>query len=1485
MKITLKKRIATLILGLVFAFCFAFAGVSIFKTQADAVVYPKNKVELYQLAPSENLYEGYIIKTSNGELVVIDGGADTDADPAYIDAALTAVAGREDYTVKYWFLSHAHNDHIYELAKLLNYNEIDFTIENIVFDFPNFIKTGTIWHPDFVTYNTANPSNTTHSDLSITAWETLKTGLENYATKKGLTYTADSYYEELNGKIVNAETIAKGQVITVDDVDFEILQTWSTRDTQVNSNSMIIRMWVDGQSVLFLNDATVESGNRLIETYGRDFLKSDIVQMAHHGQNGTAKNVYDAVDAKVRLWPCFSAVWAGESEIYQTKEVRSWVGLPENASDFVQTEYDLVAGLCQTPADATSVSSWEQVLDGMKMELPYLPVYEHDFFMNEGASIRTNSNSTGIRFSATLTSYDPDTQYGFVIAPKNWLDALNVSENYAKSLIDTYGTAEEDGVILLTSKVHQVYNHFEINGSIANILDQNIDLDFIGVAYAYKDGVYTDAYLGGLSDITRNVVQVAAAARNDYDNDGYEYTSDELKVIDGFMSTATGSSEITLAFTQETVDMTVFESKTLSITSNVPSDYAIWSSSAADVISVDNGVVTAHKVGSAEITVKNAGKTATCTVTSVAEQNAIVSFSNDASEKIIRDVPTEVRPSRRSGGLVEAEWLDSYKGANGVVKVTSKSGTTGDGIADVRIELPVAIEKGATIKFLIENTDAKYFYFYDGTSDSRIKDYYSSTTTAIPDTFKDCWAVSYIPYAETILDRSAINILIAGGSVNYEHVFYIDVIEEGDTTANYSIADLYGHILNPLKEKLTTPYLADFSDDAYERLIIDDTYGRVAEKIEAERLESYDGVKNVMKVTTYNNSSTSCFGDFTMVLPKAMTDSNDSTEGYTIRFKIGATTSSGPLRLLIPRSEVTAIKQYNPASSYVGQWIEVFVPYTGDYKNEVTFQIYGNANGENVFYIDYVADGNCVEEMAAARNEEMADSLPDAYLADFSTSDYKHFITTYKSGATYMAKSLNVEHKSTYKGMDGVLKVTTVNNSTSSCFGGFAIDLPKSMTTGFTVRFYIESTGSTALRIVNPTTGATRVSTAYEWSSASLTNIVGRWMNVYVPYSDTYAYNKMVEFCFFMGNGATNVIYVDAIMDGDKVSYFENEYLESLKSDLVANLADEDYIADFSSDGYASLLADDPYALNVAAARSAEYVESYDYSTDLLRVTTTNSTNYGDFAINLPKEINTGFTIRFKIESTTATIFRIPNVGTNGLQNNVYEKAYASLTSIVGQWITVYVPYADSYGSKDMVVFQLYGTKGATNVVYIDCIMEGNHVAELESEYLSSLKSGLSSTLTGNYLADYSSADYGKLAVKSDIAGRTAASITTEKVDGGFEGESNVLKITSTNNTGGIADIRLLLPKSGTTGTITIKIWVESENTYVRFLQPGTTNGAYLSDNKTIANITTGSWQTMSLYYNNIATRNQLDIMLQEGTSGATNVIYVAYVVDGAALA
>ena len=94
-------------------------------------------------------------------------------------------------------------------------------------------------------------------------------------------------------------------------------------------------------------------------------------QMAHHGQDGVERDVYDAIDADVRFWATPIWVWRNVRD-YQIGEVRSWVN---GGADFTKASpCDIVACLYpHYPTDYTSVKEWKRVKDCMKITLPYTP--------------------------------------------------------------------------------------------------------------------------------------------------------------------------------------------------------------------------------------------------------------------------------------------------------------------------------------------------------------------------------------------------------------------------------------------------------------------------------------------------------------------------------------------------------------------------------------------------------------------------------------------------------------------------------------------------------------------------------------------------------------------------------------------------------------------------------------------------------------------------------------------------------------------------------------------------------------------------------------------------------------------------------------------------------------------------------------------------------------------------------------------------------
>ena len=327
-------------------------------TVAETETTEPAAVELYQLAPEANsLMQSYVIKTQSGKLIVIDGGIDGEGkDRApYMPAALRAIAGvgeGEYFEVEAWFLSHAHKDHIYELSKMLaEYStESNYKINNIYFDFPAF---GTSEYPG------------QNADMEVSK---IVENLNKYGEVIG---QGENYYDKINGAVINSESVSKGLSFDIDGVKIDVLQTWDIADgtSNVNDTSIVLHFTIGEQTVLFLNDLGSAGGRRLLATYS-DKLKSDIVQMAHHGQAGVNKDVYQAIGAQIHLWPTPVWVWKNASQIYQIDEVRTWL----YGENFLEAdEYNIVAGLyTKYPASSTKVLAWERVLGGMKIEFPYI---------------------------------------------------------------------------------------------------------------------------------------------------------------------------------------------------------------------------------------------------------------------------------------------------------------------------------------------------------------------------------------------------------------------------------------------------------------------------------------------------------------------------------------------------------------------------------------------------------------------------------------------------------------------------------------------------------------------------------------------------------------------------------------------------------------------------------------------------------------------------------------------------------------------------------------------------------------------------------------------------------------------------------------------------------------------------------------------------------------------------------------------------------
>lgn len=262
----------------------------IFCVFSIGIIQTKNKtVELIQLAQIESRQSmGYLIKTKNNKLIAIDGGLKENTQNLIEN--INENGGKVDY----WFLTHVHDDHLGAFVEIVK--NTDIQIDNI-----------------YVSLN----------DLS---W------YEQYESSR-IDFTKEFFQtledEKIKDKIHNPQL---NEILNLDGIKAEILGIKNPEITENagNEQSMVIKFDTGKTTILILGDTGTQSSEKLINTQ-KDKLKSDIVQVAHHGQAGATEELYKLIDPKICLWPTPTWLWnndAGSGENtgnWKTFETRQWL--------------------------------------------------------------------------------------------------------------------------------------------------------------------------------------------------------------------------------------------------------------------------------------------------------------------------------------------------------------------------------------------------------------------------------------------------------------------------------------------------------------------------------------------------------------------------------------------------------------------------------------------------------------------------------------------------------------------------------------------------------------------------------------------------------------------------------------------------------------------------------------------------------------------------------------------------------------------------------------------------------------------------------------------------------------------------------------------------------------------------------------------------------------------------------------------------------
>lgn len=80
-----------------------------------------------------------------------------------------------------------------------------------------------------------------------------------------------------------------------------------------NNSSVVYLVSLNGTNVVFLGDLGEEGGRQLMEDVDLASLNCDIVQVAHHGQNGVAFEFYKELYPRIALFPTPKWLWNNDA--------------------------------------------------------------------------------------------------------------------------------------------------------------------------------------------------------------------------------------------------------------------------------------------------------------------------------------------------------------------------------------------------------------------------------------------------------------------------------------------------------------------------------------------------------------------------------------------------------------------------------------------------------------------------------------------------------------------------------------------------------------------------------------------------------------------------------------------------------------------------------------------------------------------------------------------------------------------------------------------------------------------------------------------------------------------------------------------------------------------------------------------------------------------------------------------------------------------
>ena len=225
--------------------------------------------KLYQFAGRTGIQMmSYLLEAADGRLIMIDGGNYCDGDADFLYDLLMSKGGR----VSAWFITHAHDDHFGALSKMLEREDFSLRIDGLYYDFPD------------MEWISKCENGINYDFVSTFLGNVARKGLNVIKPKGGQSYDFGIRIEVLNS-----------------------LGDYS-RYVNVNDTTITLKAHYPKRDVLFLGDLASGAQEKVMSAAGEK-LRCDIVQMAHHGQCGVSRDMYEYIKPRICLWTSPDWLW------------------------------------------------------------------------------------------------------------------------------------------------------------------------------------------------------------------------------------------------------------------------------------------------------------------------------------------------------------------------------------------------------------------------------------------------------------------------------------------------------------------------------------------------------------------------------------------------------------------------------------------------------------------------------------------------------------------------------------------------------------------------------------------------------------------------------------------------------------------------------------------------------------------------------------------------------------------------------------------------------------------------------------------------------------------------------------------------------------------------------------------------------------------------------------------------------------------------